>query len=456
MTPKAMFQQPPPRPPRPPRTVRAGGEENDPFSMSTAFLLVGDPGTSKSIQAKILAGDVIDRGDPIVALDFSGGDELAHIEMRAARHPDYPVQVMDLRYTDSSKLRLKPLISTETSRLYYANKIFPDIKGDQSPYFNLNARDVFFTALCVLDHFGGESEDADAIRLCYAPRLLGHLADQIPHLGDPVRRFGDTKSAHDVMSTVRMRLAPMRPLAALALKCTKTIDIDNLKGATVIVVRDRDAVVMGRMASLFVDFVADMRLDTPRQDLLWVFLDELRQAEPLRSLSALLRRGRKCSTNVVMTMQSVNGVIDRYGAEVAKELFYLAGRVAALRVTCLDTARMLSERFGHVDSIIDIQPPPGEKSVRRENRERPNVTIDELRRTPLPDAKKDVLTGWFDGPSDTYRYTMPWLKDVTPPPGWKPRARVRRPATDEILPAFTTRDFERLNFPTDTNLMEFV
>jgi hypothetical protein len=82
--------------------------------------------------------------------------------------------------------------------------------------------------------------------------------------------------------------------------------------------------------------------------------------------------------------------------------------------------------------------------------------VDEIRRCPLPSVKDDRITGWYDGPDATYRFTMPFLRDTTPDKGWKPRVVKRRPAVDEILPPFTSRDFDRLKFPTNLSLGDFL
>lgn len=323
----------------PPRTVRAPILETAPADLVTGILFTADPRTGKSVLMKRMRGDAIARRDRMMVLDLSGGDELESTEWQALRVPGYEVAILDPPMTDSWGWIFSRLIETETARLYMAGKIFPDIKGDQSPYFNLNARDVFFAVLCILAHFKGDCDLHDAIRLAYNLGLLGYLADLIPHLGDPVRRFGDTKGAHDVMSTVRMRLAPLKPVAALMSKATKKVDLLNHPGAVVLVGRNRDAPVWKTLYSLVFDLFAVERLERPRPDFFWIFFDEFRQLDPVNCLSALLRMGGKTNTIVAATLHSVNRMYDRYSEYHGKEILNLFGRKVFLKTGCPDTAR---------------------------------------------------------------------------------------------------------------------
>lgn len=438
------------------RTVRMPVREIDPRLMATGLLTVGSPRTGKSIFLKRLRGDAIARHDPMVVLDLSGGDELESVEWQAAKYGVPEVAIFDPQMEDSWTWDFPDLTATDAARWHVSGKVFPDIKGDQSPFFNLNARDVYFTDLCVLNHFGGDYTFADSIRLAFNLGLLGRLADLVPHLGDPVRRFGDTKSAHDIMSTVRMRLAPLRPMAALLEKATRKIDLFNLRCPLVLVGRDRDAAVWSKLFSLVLDLMADERLEAPRPDPLWFFLDEFRQLEELRALSPLLRRAGKTNTIVAASLHSVNGMYARYGEHEGKEILNLFGRKVFFQTGCPDTARWAADHCGGVDSITDIEPPPGGNNVHREHKDRFNVSPEEFRRIPLPDARRDLLKGVYDGPDGTFWFEIPWLKEVTPPFGWKPRRRKRRPPQDEILYPFTERDFERLKFPNDPALLEFL
>jgi hypothetical protein len=441
--------------------VRIAGQPTDPFSCTTGVAFFGSPGTGKSVLMEALLGDVIQRGDPAIVTDLSGS-ETDVVEWKASLVGGYPVDIFDPFVIGSGKIWFPDLVRSESGRMYFASKIFPDIANDPQPFFNLSARELFFVALCVLAHYCPDDwELADVVRLVFNRELFAWLAARVKHIGDPFAALGDSKGAHDVHATARMRLAPLKTIAALMLKCDRKIDILRPKGAVVLRARDRDMPALERLLAFIFDVVADYRLEEPRQDLLWMFMDEVRQLAEMACLSSIMRRGRKCGIVPVLGIHEIDGIFARYGKEKGAEILALIARKVFLRQGSERQARWCAEQMGQVDSIVDTLAPRGEKGTRRDHKDVFNVTPDELRRSPLPTVgggagKGDTIVGHYDGPDDSYRFETPWLADVTPPKGWKPIVRKRRPPEDEILKPFTAEDFNRLKFPADKAILAFI
>ena len=426
-----------------------GGLARGPARLATGTLFVGKSGSGKSVLIKKMLADVLALGEPLAALDLA--DEL-HDFLASRAPPGTQVRVVGGYHEGDAKIDLGPLLRSETDRRRFALKVFPDVKNDPQPFFNLSARELFFQAVCVLAFFGpGKAELADVLRLVFNRRLLSALGKLVPGVGDPFADLGDKDTAKDVYATALARLRPLSVIAALWLRCRSSVDVLAAEGATVFAWRDRDAVALEAMYAFAFDAMIEHRLSSQFADRLWCFLDEFRQLAPLECVPNVARRGRKSAVCLVASLHEVTGLYDRYGKDRAEELLGLFDHKVFLKIGSPITSRWASEYLGVVESLEDIPPHPDDPQgagFKRAVRERPNVTWDELRRVPEPDPVKDVIRGYVDFPEFTAPFATPFMGDVTLPASFVPRPRKRRDPADERLPPFSVADAQRLSLPT--------
>lgn len=422
-----------------------------------SILLVGTQGSGKTAILGRLLRAAVRRYDKIIELDVAGDDARDSIGWEMMTTPGYQRALFDPWVRGSAGLDLAPVLRDKSGRKYLAAKLFQREQEDRNPHFILTARRIWRKATDILAHFRPNLVHlADPIRVLQDEALCEYLGRRVPRIGNPYQAIGSGEAAADVRATLHTRLDDYEVVAALLLHAETLINPLDFEGALTLRWRDRHKDSLSALFSFIIDWVIETRLEQPRSDVLWLFLDELASLERIRGLAPLMRKGRKCLTIPCIAIHEIESMHSRYGEADANEILNLTVRKLILKLSGVSTSKWASEVMGQVEGILDVAPPLGGNLVpQRQLTTRPNVTADELRRLPRP--QNDRLVGFVDGPDSTHQFVTTYLEDVVPPRGWKPEARELRPAADQELPAFTQDDFVRLNFPRDDKkLLEFL
>lgn len=437
------------------QTVRVAGVPLNPDDCRTGTVKFGKSGSGKTSLIKQTLSDVLQLGDPAVVLDLS--DEMTEF-VKAKAPSGTPVHRVDVFHQgDGVGIEFAPVLTSTTARQRFASKVVPRTKGDPQPFFRDFARLVIENGSALCHHFAPSVWTlALCLRLVLNRKLHSAVGKLVPEIGDPYESLGNPKTAGDVHATVVTLLKPLAVYAALSERATRHISpltvLNDGEGVMVLVWKDKYADSLEGLLSFTLDIVAEEKMAGQSNERLWIFTDELRSIQQLEAIPAIARRGRKSSICLVASMHELAGMRERYGAERAEEMLALLDRKVFLRIGSPQTAKWGSEYLGNVETLQDIAPRGDtNKGWTRTVVDRPNVTPDQLRRIPLPDARADVIRGYLDFPEITAPFSTPFLADVKAPP---PARRTPVPESWERLTPMTLELLKRFNFPCPDAVLE--
>jgi hypothetical protein len=191
-------------------------------------------------------------------------------------------------------------------------------------------------------------------------------------------------------------------------------------------------------------------------------LDEVREAGPLDGLGRLLNKGRSKNCVAILGFQSIEGMVDVYGQNVAHELCGQCAHLAVLKLNSGQTAEWGVDLFGH-RLTTDISGTHGTDTEGRMNRSmqagenvRSWLNTDDF--LYLPEAgPKHGLWGYVRTPEvdpeqhDLWMH-LSWSEVLALQPpvpdgtGWR-APHLRRPEGEMYLRPWDEDDWARLGFP---------
>lgn len=348
-------------------------------------------------------------------------------------------------------------VTAPATALQVATILIPEEAGNNR-FFSDAARDlVTATMLSFIDRSPGRWRLADIVFGMRSKDRLAHLLSGTPHGRDLVDLyFEEERTLRNILATVRSRLAPYEPIAAMWTKADRSVSLNDwVNGEFVLVLASNEAVRTPLDAINRVVFKRATELVLAKEESsrrrTWFFLDEVREAGKLPGLSALLTKGRSKGACVVLGFQDIAGMKEAHGEHLANETVGQCSNKALLRLESGDTAEWAAKLVGEFE-VIEVL-----SSVNTDWMRKNKTRSEQFRRTHAvmpsefltlpPTTMRSGLTGYYVTPHiGAFRSTMSLpdvldrvLKERQGHPNF-----VARPDSQQYLEAWTSDDRKRL------------
>ena len=349
-------------------------------------------------------------------------------------------------------------VTAPATALQVATILIPQETGNNQ-FFSDAARDLLAaTMLSLVENSPGAWSLADVIfGMRSQERLRSILArtEQGRDLLDIY--FTEEKTLRNILATIRSRLAPFEPIAAMWSRASSSVSLQEwVSGEFVLVLASNEAVrapldainriVFKRLAELI------LAQEESRSRRSWFFLDEVREAGKLSGLTPLLTKGRSKGACVVLGFQDVAGMKDAHGEHLANEILGQCSNKAILRLESPETAEWAARVLGEYETIEVMDSTSTDWA--RKNRTRseqyrkaPSVLPSEFLSLP-PTNHRCGLNGYYLTPFiGAYRSQLPLARvlgelrpELPDVPNFEPRDD-----SEQYLRAWTAEDHERLS-----------
>jgi hypothetical protein len=290
--------------------------------------------------------------------------------------------------------------------------------------------------------------------------ILGLLPENA-HLVEQFLNPKEERTSLNILSTIATKIKPFEIVAAVWEKSDAKISLNAwLKEECILLLAQHPA----RKASLdpinqaFFHRLSEILLSSPETEpgKTWIFLDELREAGRLEGLVSLINQGRSKGLSVVIGFQSIEGLYDVYGQNVAEEITGQCANKTFLRTDSQFTARWAENHFGQHEEIeqnYSYSTSTGSihrsESVSYHRVVKHTLLASELMTIPKT-GKRHGLSGMHDIPLvGSYRTDLPWaevekLFKKMKTDGIPEEAEIDRPAAHQYIKDWQDEDFKRL------------
>lgn len=253
----------------------------------------------------------------------------------------------------SAKWDLARDIRTEAAAIQFAVTIAPET-NDTNRFFTDAARDIIVGAIVALNHLAPLKWDLrDLIQSLSKKRNLIALFSSCAYVEDRLDYFEESKTAANIMATIRTIIAPYRTIAACWHHADESVSladwVEDKQGSFLILgynTRVREAlsainrIVIQRLVEL------NLALEESETRRIYYVLDEARFLSDVeKSLSDLLTNGRSKGACAILGFQEIDGLRAVYGKEVTNEILAMCSSQAYLRFSSGSSAQWASDQF---------------------------------------------------------------------------------------------------------------
>ena len=251
-------------------------------------------------------------------------------------------------------------VATPVMARSFASLLIPEEKRSTAPFFSNAARELVYDVIIALNQIAGskwtlrdllcamESRDHITAVTARDPRASA-LAAQI---------LGDSQHSDGVLSTLATKLGPFEQVAALWHTNTSgiTFSIEEFLKRPGVLVMGNDPVLRDSFWPLNAILLKALTHEVLRRpDTLsprcWFVLDEFRGMEKVDCIHELLNRGRSKGASVLLGIQSVEGIVDVYGENVANDILSQCANKMFLRAGGPKTVEWAESFFSKVRQI---------------------------------------------------------------------------------------------------------
>ncbi len=310
-----------------------GGKDNKPLAWprdaeTEHLLILKRPGQGGTVMMMHALEKIITRGDRCLIFDFKG--DYAQKFYREGQ--DVILNPFDQRSIDYSFFQADVNSTTDINMISHI--VVPHSHNDSQPYFNNASRDVL-TGLLEILYKKGKKENVDIYN--HASKSLDELADFLRLNGHKDAAAHLEKSEGGSGNVAALNVKSNLQSKISFLKCSRAIDIkggsfslrDWAKDGRGNVFLAADPARIDSLKTLYqiyLDLLFNFLLSLP-DDLdrrLFVFLDEFGNLPRLTKINEILSAGRSKGISVIMSLQSVDQLKEKFGdkgADVVSSLF---------------------------------------------------------------------------------------------------------------------------------------
>lgn len=421
------------------------------------FAIAGATGSGKTLLQRLLMQSALPRiglGCGHRALLYDAKQDL--LPLLAGMHLRAPIHILHPLDRRAVAWNMAADIKTPASALQTASLLIPEIKTDNNPFFANAARHLLTGALnALIEQAGARWTLRHVLLVMRDPARLGNLLSRSDQTRFLLQYFEHPGTFQNILSTVLTALAPFETMAAAWDRAEETLSLERWMTEESILVLGCDEAnraALEAMNRLIFRRISELLLSRPEVtdhhgSRTWFFLDEVREAGRLESLSRLLTKGRSKGAAVVLGFQDIAGLRDVYGQEVANELVGQCATSVILRLNSPETAawaskligarEVLETRHGHSRSYHSaLQTLPGTgSSVSHGLATRPLVLDSEIMGLPPTSFETGlsayVVTPWTGAFQE--HLSGEWLRENLRPPAARVPNFLPSPAPHQYL-----------------------
>ena len=357
-------------------------------------------------------------------------------------------------------------VTSPASALQMAKTIIPEEDGNNR-FFSDAARDLLCgVMLSFIEVSPGRWTFSDVVYALQRKERLEKVLERTERGRDRLASyFSEERVLHNIMSTIRSRIAPFEPIASLWQRAWTKVSLREwINGQFVLVLASNEAVgaALDSVNQVIFRRLVELTLSQSESKLRrsWFFLDEVREAGKLPGLSKLLTKGRSKGACVALGFQDVHGLKDAYGEHVAAEIIGQTSQKALLRMESPETASWAARVLGEYETIEILRSTSGKvlpsSRTRSEHRVKADAVMPSEFQTIPPTTAETGLSGYFLTPYvGAFKATLP-LRDVlvdAPLPRTAPDFAERAERQQYLIP-WEGRDYRRLSLDRESPAVE--
>ena len=345
------------------------------------FLISGVIGSGKTVTIQLFLQSIAPRFGPrastpeqLIVFDAKGDmvSLLAALGLPPTAENVWILNPFDAR---SAVWDLSEGVRSPAMARYIAKLIVPEEKNSSAPYFTDAARELIFAAIMALNYVAPGRwtlrdllcalDSLDSIAAVTAQHSRAHqLADRI---------LSDDKHAPSVLSTLATKIGQFESVAALWHTNTagRRFSIERFLAAPGVLILGNDPVLRDSfwpINALLLKALTQEILRRPNTPGVrhWFVLDEFRAMQRVECVHDLLNLGRSKGVSVLLGIQSLEGLIEVYGEQVANDLLSQCAQKTFLRAGGPRTAEWAEKFFGRVrrtETVVTESSGPGGQSI---------------------------------------------------------------------------------------------
>ena len=404
-----------------PGGIRFGGRVLPEEAEASHFLFVGTTGSGKSVHIGSLMARALRQIEPgsdqrAVIYDAKQ-DVLSLLHGMGLRCPVVTLNPFDAR---SAAWDIAKDVTGPASAIQAATILIPEESGNNR-FFSDAARDLLAgVMLAFIQTAAGAWTLGDIVFALRAKDRLRCVLKRTPQGEELIDAyFAEGKVLHNILSTLRSRLAPFEPIAAMWSRSEQKVSLrDWIAGEFVLVLGSNESVraPLDAINRVIVKRLVELLLSQPesRARRSWVFLDEVREAGRLPGLSSLLTKGRSKGAAVVLGFQDVSGMKEAYGEHLATEIMGMCSNKAILRLESGETAAWAARLVGEYEAVEVMESVNADwaglskrSRTKSEHRVKADAVLPSEFLSMPPTNMRNGLTGYFLTPFiGAYRATV--------------------------------------------------
>ena len=261
----------------------------------------------------------------------------------------------------ASTWNLSEAINTPAMARYLATLLIPEETTTTAPYFPDTAREILFWVALSLNHRRGKEGWTlrDLLNAIESKERIAGVTQHLPRASRVVQQHLDDKRHFPgVLSTLATKLGKFEEVAALwhTNKNAKPFSVKRFLGEPGVLVLPHDPVLYESiwpinaimLQALSNEILRGRETKTPRH---WFVLDEFRAMGEVRCIRDLLNLGRSKGASVLLGIQSVEGLMEKYKENATNDMLSLCSTKTFLRVGGPFTAEWAERHFNKVRHI---------------------------------------------------------------------------------------------------------
>lgn len=386
------------------------------------LMICGTVGSGKTTLIKLFLQSIAprfqqDRAKPEQLIIFDAkGDIVPTLAALGYAPTDPNVWIMNPFDERSAIWDLAGTVQQPAMARYLATLLVPEEKNSNAPYFSNAAREIVYAVIIALNTSRGKNWTfRDLLCALDSPEHIAKVTAHDAHAARLARLFtADDKHFPGVLSSLATKLGPFTQVAALwhSRPAARRFSVEEFLKKPGVLVLGYDDVLndsLWPMNALLLKALTNEILREPDtlQPRHWFVLDEFRAMEKVECITGLLNRGRSKGASVLLGLQSVEGLLEVYGNNVANEILGLCSHKTFLRAGGPITAKWAEDFFNKVRATESV---PTESwgasgysySVQHPVQDRPLFLGSVFLSLPFPDK------GWIESIND-----VPHLGTVT-------------------------------------------
>lgn len=416
------------------------------------FLTVGASGSGKTLTIRMLVGELLTEfgtGSGRRAIVYDAKRDA--VSTVAGMKPGCPVKILNPFDKRSTRWAIAKDATTPAVCLQIAESLVHAEPGPNQ-FFSLAGIEILAGVLVAL-HLSapGRWDLRDVILATRDPERLRSLLESHLETAGPLIHFAEPRTLANILSTVRVRMAQLEPIAAAWARADDEVSLEEWATGEMILLLGNDEttrVCLDALNRVMLRRSVELVLNGPEIEgwrTLYV-LDEVAQMGRLDCLSPLLTKGRSKGASVVLGFQDMDGLRAVY-EKSADELVGQCGTKALLRVESPATAEWESRTIGEAEEVEhQVTTSNGGGSTTHQKVKREAVLPSEFLSLP-PATRDEGVTGYFVIPQ------IGAFRGVVTPSVLRKHLRektagvpdfIPRSADDQYLRPWTTDDLQRL------------